>query len=340
MSAVSQAKKMFEERAKAGSTAEKRPSHTREKSTTDMLFVQSGTADPQSSDNTPTDSSQYMKKIKDLEIIISELTDERNHLAIENKSYQKDIENLTEKLKGLSTDTGNSERMSELEGQLWDKTKEVETLKAMKVGGSEDVRILEENERLRADRDRITAEISLRKDQIYDLNEEKKTLQVYISQLECDLNAKSDKDKGITDTCDVDKTLYSEGFLIFKKLKTFYTGLIDLEKSKLTKADITLEKYESMITQECKSSAYSVVTQMSSDIITFINQTVLMLKDEIEKLNRIIETKLKMISESSVSYSQDEISTSLGIETNKVKNREEEISQWEKTLLEIQQLSI
>jgi hypothetical protein len=170
---------------------------------------------------------------------------------------------------------------------------------------------------------------------LYDQLEKLKSENSKLLQANKNKDIETTKDESQT-TENIQTNLYLVGFLIFKKMKDFYSGLNDLEKSKLTKADIILEKYEGLITHECTSSANNVVSQMKTEISSFIHQTVDYLKDEILKLNQIIETKMKMIGESAVPYSEEEIKSSLSIENNKVKNREDEISQWETTLKEME----
>jgi chromosome segregation ATPase len=374
---VQEAKKLFEQRARTGSQVSDQKkstgTHFREKS----MNVDGENMNLKSQDSTDlqVENISLNKKIKDLEAIISEHEAKKCELIQENENLERDLEELSYRCEEFTnhiallecklektnkTDSVNDDevmvlnnRIQNLEKLLNDSKAESEGLKVKLACSNTTVtddhtvnnkfdRLLKENEVIKSDKERIAVEYSILKEQVVTLTDEKKNLKMNIAQLENDINAlKSGNNevKGTTEgNGEIAAGLYADGYQIFKKIKVFYTNLNDLEKSKLTRADITLEKFEIMITEQCIETSNTIVGQMKTDIVNFIHNTIYSLKEEIEKLSQIIDTKMKMINESAVSYSQDEISASLSIEKNKVKDRLDEIAQWESTLAGIQQI--
>jgi hypothetical protein len=89
MSAISNAKKMFEERAKGGpQTIDKKPStHLRKESGVDDTKISQFSTD----ENLTIENHNLLNRQKELETLLNQVSDDRQFLENENEKYRKEI---------------------------------------------------------------------------------------------------------------------------------------------------------------------------------------------------------------------------------------------------------
>ena len=127
------------------------------------------------------------------------------------------------------------------------------------------------------------------------------------------------------------KNLFDESYNIFKTMMIFYDNLTIFQKTKLSNNNLSLDIYNNLLKTGLKLTTENLVKNMKTEISKFINDTIIKLVQETDKITKRID---QYISEMN---SESEIYESVVDECNEplkrmICNKSDEIKCWKKVL--------